>query len=48
MAEEEKTLLEQAELFGDRWPEVEESLWKLESLGIYYVDAKPKNISFGD
>ena len=44
----EEALTEQAELFGSRWPEVEVALDFLESIGIYYVDAKPKNIDFED
>ncbi len=34
------------ELFEDRWPEVQKLLWKLESIGIYYMDARPANIAF--
>lgn len=34
------------ELFEDHWEEVEELLWRLQLLGIYYVDAKPGNIRF--
>jgi len=36
------------ENFGDRWPDVKAVLWSLRQLGIYYFDAKPGNIHFGD
>ena len=39
---------ERRELFGDRWPQVLEALGWLRSYGIYYYDAKPGNITFGD
>lgn len=44
----EEKLTDQAEMFGHRWPEVQEALDALESIGIYYIDAQPKNIDFGD
>ena len=34
------------DLFDDQWPIVEQILDRLESLGIYYVDARPGNITF--
>ena len=34
------------ELFEDRWPIVESILNRLEGMGIYYVDARPGNITF--
>lgn len=37
---------EWAELFEDRWPEVESLLAALEKYGIYYVDPRPGNIVF--
>ncbi|MDA1053858.1 MAG: hypothetical protein O3C40_25700 [Planctomycetota bacterium] len=39
---------ERVELFGDRWSEVREALSWLRSIGIYYYDAKPGNITFAD
>lgn len=36
------------ELFEERWPQVKALLWELERFGIYYMDAKPGNIMFGD
>jgi hypothetical protein len=36
------------ELFGVRWPEVVSLVWGLRRFGIYYQDAKPANITFGD
>jgi len=39
---------ERRELFGNRWPQVLEALGWLRSYGIYYYDAKPGNITFGD
>lgn len=39
---------ERQELFGDRWPQVQEALGWLRSYGIHYYDAKPGNITFGD
>ena len=36
------------ENFGARWPDVKALLWSLKELGIYYYDAKPGNINFGD
>lgn len=36
------------ELFGSRWSDVEAILWALKQHGIYYYDAKPGNINFGD
>lgn len=36
------------ENFGERWPDVKAILWALRQLGIYYYDAKPGNINFGD
>ena len=40
---------ERRELFGARvWEEsIRPLLWKLESLGIYYLDPKPGNINLG-
>jgi hypothetical protein len=43
MAEDEEF---RQELFEDNWPTVELVLSRLESLGIYYVDARPGNITF--
>lgn len=37
-----------AELWDDRWPEVQSLLWQLEKMGIYYFDPKPGNILFDD
>ncbi len=34
------------ELFDDDWPTVEQILDRLEAIGIYYVDARPGNITF--
>jgi hypothetical protein len=34
------------EMFGEDWPTVERILGYLRSLGIYYVDARPGNITF--
>ena len=34
------------EIFEDRWREVKKLLWALEQYGIYYLDAKPGNITF--
>jgi hypothetical protein len=34
--------------FGARWTDVLAVLWALKQLGIYYYDAKPGNINFGD
>jgi hypothetical protein len=45
MAEDEEF---RRELFEDRWPEVKSALAALEQYGIFYVDAKPGNIMFGD
>lgn len=39
---------ERRELFGDRWPQVQEALGWLQSYGIHYYDAKPGNITFGN
>jgi hypothetical protein len=39
---------ERRELFGERWPQVQEALGWLQSYGIYYYDAKPGNITFGN
>ena len=39
---------ERREIFGDRWPQVQEALSWLRSYGIYYYDAKVGNITFGD
>lgn len=35
------------EIFEDRWPTVKSLLRSLEQYGIYYLDAKPGNITFG-
>lgn len=35
-------------LFRDHWPDVVTALEELRKLGIYYVDPKPGNITFGD
>lgn len=35
----------QQELWGDYWPTIKRILWKLESLGIYYSDPNPYNIT---
>ena len=40
--------VEGRELFGRNWSRVLSALAALRSLGIYYVDPKPGNISFGD
>jgi hypothetical protein len=37
---------EQREIWGDQYKEVQAVLWALRQLGIYYRDAKPKNIIF--
>ena len=37
-----------AEIFEDRWRKVKKLLWALEQYGIYYLDAKPGNITFAD
>ena len=34
--------------FGARWSDVKAVLWSLKQYGIYYYDAKPGNINFGD
>lgn len=34
--------------FGDRWADVRVVLWVLTKYGIYYYDAKPGNINFGN
>jgi hypothetical protein len=34
------------EIFEDRWPKVKSLLRSLEQYGIYYLDAKPGNITF--
>jgi hypothetical protein len=39
---------EKAPLFGKNWPRVLSAMASLEQLGIYYVDPRPQNISFGD
>ena len=39
---------EGVENFGHRWPDVKGILWSLRQHGIYYYDAKPGNINFGD
>jgi len=36
------------ELFEDRWPQVRLLVSALRRIGIYYMDAKPGNIMFGD
>ncbi len=36
------------DLFEDRWPQVKSLLWALDRFGIYYMDAKPGNIMFGN
>jgi len=36
------------ELFDDRWPQVKSLFFALEQFGVYYMDAKPGNIMFGD
>jgi hypothetical protein len=36
------------ELFGLRWPDAKAVVWGLRQYGIYYYDAKPGNINFGD
>jgi hypothetical protein len=36
------------EVFEDRWREVKSLLWALRQHGIYYMDAKPGNITFED
>ncbi len=30
-----------------RWKKVQRALWKLEALGIWYVDPNPRNVQFG-
>ena len=35
------------EIFEDRWQQVKSLLWALQQYGIYYLDAKPGNITFG-
>jgi hypothetical protein len=37
-----------AEWFGGHWPDVRRLLAALESIGIYYLDARPSNIVFHD
>jgi hypothetical protein len=37
---------EQREIWEDRYQEVQAVLWKLKELGIFYRDAKPRNIIF--
>ncbi len=37
-----------AENFGARWNDVRAAIWALKQYGIYYFDAKPGNINFGD
>jgi hypothetical protein len=32
------------ELWGDHWPDIQRVLWKLEAIGIYYVDPLPGNL----
>lgn len=39
---------EKAPLFGRNWPRVLSAMASLEQIGIYYVDPRPQNISFGD
>lgn len=39
---------EGVENFGAKWPDVKVLLWCLRKYGIYYYDAKPGNINFGD
>jgi hypothetical protein len=39
---------QQRELWGEKLGEVQALLWRLETMGIYYVDPTPKNIAFGD
>ncbi len=39
---------EKAPLFGRNWPRVLFAMASLEQIGIYYVDPRPQNISFGD
>lgn len=39
---------EGVENFGARWLDVKAILWSLAQHGIYYYDAKPGNINFGD
>lgn len=34
--------------FGPRWPEVRTVVATLKRYGIYYYDAKPANINFGE
>ena len=36
------------ENFGDRWSDVKAVVYELRKFGIYYYDAKPGNINFGD
>jgi hypothetical protein len=36
------------ELFEGRWPDVRTIIWALKRYEIYYYDAKPGNIAFGD
>jgi hypothetical protein len=45
MADDEEL---RTELFGSRWPEVKSAVSSLERYGIFYVDAKPGNVMFGD
>ncbi len=38
---------EKSPLFGSNWSRVRKALASLEGMGIYYVDPRPQNISFG-
>ena len=39
---------EACDLFGRRWPKVLKATSALQHFGIYYYDATPGNIRFGD
>jgi hypothetical protein len=36
------------EIFQHHWPEVQNLMASLESIGIYYLDPQPSNIVFAD
>ncbi len=40
--------VEGRDMFGNRWDDVEQIIAELKRFGIYYYDAKPGNINFGD
>lgn len=44
----EESMSQKAELFGSHWPKVEEILYELRQIGIFYYDPSPNNIRFSE